>query len=428
MPDSDTIKCDLCIIGAGIAGMSAALFAANRGLSAVQVGSTGEIILSSGLLDLLGVHPVNQKHLWYDPWAGIEALVEDIPNHPYARLQKEDIQTAFEELLSFLQNAGLVYRRRKDRNVMVMTSLGTEKLTYCVPQTMWNGVKALDEKPPCLLVDIRGLKGFSARQIADGFEDSWPGLRTARISFPETGHLSEVYTEHMAGALIMKQIREKLARALQPHVKESRILGLPAVLGLYRTKEVVSDLENMLEAPVFEIPTMPPSVPGLRLKEAFERQLRTLGVQYLSQKWVLNVHSKGNSGFELDIGRSEVEHFVKSKGVILASGRFIGGGLHADRKCIRETIFDLPVYQPEHRKKWHRRDLLDPRGHPVNRAGLETDDDFRPLNGSSRPAFESLFAAGSILAHQDWIRMKCGAGLAIATALGAVNAFIRLRQ
>jgi glycerol-3-phosphate dehydrogenase subunit B len=32
-----------------------------------------------------------------------------------------------------------------------------------------------------------------------------------------------------------------------------------------------------------------------------------------------------------------------------------------------------------------------------------------------------LFAAGSILAHQDWMRMKCGSGLAIATAYAAVE-------
>ena len=38
-------------------------------------------------------------------------------------------------------------------------------------------------------------------------------------------------------------------------------------------------------------------------------------------------------------------------------------------------------------------------------------------------AFENVFAAGSVLAHQDWIRTKSGAGLAIATAYGAVNAF-----
>ncbi len=95
-------------------------------------------------------------------------------------------------------------------------------------------------------------------------------------------------------------------------------------------------------------------------------------------------------------------------------------------KSLSILRIDLPVYQPEERKAWHRDDFLDPRGHPINRAGLEIDDDFHPLDSSGRPAFQTLFAAGSILAHQDWMRMKCGSGLAIGTAFGAVQAFIRL--
>ena len=428
MYDSKVKKFDICIIGAGLAGLAATLFAANRGLACVQVGSTGEINFSSGFLDLLGVHPVSEKHAWNDPWAGIDALVRDIPDHPYARLSREDIQAAFEELLSFLKETGLTYHRRMNHNIAVLTSMGTIKPTYCVPHTMWQGVEALEKKPPGLLMDIRGLKGFSARQIAAALQHDWPDLQTARISFPGMDHLSEMYTEHMANALILSENRRKFAQAVQPHLKEAQIVGMPAILGLYRTHEVVSDLEKLIGVPVFEIPTIPPSVPGLRLKEAFERGLRTKGVEYFSQKRVLEVRHQVDEYFEVGIGWTAAEQTVRSRGIILASGRFIGGGLHADRKRIKETIFDLPVHQPGNRTEWHRRDFLDPSGHPVNRAGLEIDDSFRPLNSSRQPAFRTLFAAGSLLAHNDWKRIKCGAGVAIASAFGAVKSFIRLCQ
>ena len=102
MSDSKIINSDICIIGAGLAGLAAATFAANRGLSCVEVGQTGEINFASGLLDLLGVYPPGEKHLWTDPWTGLDALVRDIPQHPYARLPGEDIRTAFEEILTFL--------------------------------------------------------------------------------------------------------------------------------------------------------------------------------------------------------------------------------------------------------------------------------------------------------------------------------------
>ncbi|MGD8285682.1 MAG: glycerol-3-phosphate dehydrogenase subunit GlpB [Desulfobacterales bacterium] len=426
MTNPEIKKYDVCIIGAGLAGLAATLFAANRELSCVALGQTGEINFATGFLDLLGVHPVDEKRVWTDPWAGIDALVQDIPQHPYARLPQEDIQSAFEEILNFLEETGLPYNRRMNQNSGVLTSLGTLKPTYCVPHSMWNGVEALEKKPPCLLIDIRGLKGFSARQIAAALKNEWPALRTARVSFPDTDHLNEVFTEHMASALIISQNREKLARAMRPHIKDAQIVGLPAILGLYRTLEVVSNLQELFGVPLFEIPTIPPSVPGLRLKEAFERGLRAKGVDYFSQNRVFEVQHKSDGCFELGIGKMAPENTVQSRGIILASGRFIGGGLHADRKHIKETIFDLPVYQPVNRAEWHHRDFLDSRGHLVNRAGLEIDDSFRPLNSSRQPAFRTLFAAGSLLAYNDWKRMKCGAGVAITSAFGAVKSFIRI--
>ncbi|MEN8781166.1 MAG: FAD-binding protein, partial [Desulfobacterales bacterium] len=71
MPQSETIHCQLLVIGAGMAGMAAALFAANRNISTVQVGIPGEILYASGLIDLLGVHPIEKRRLWRNPWSAI---------------------------------------------------------------------------------------------------------------------------------------------------------------------------------------------------------------------------------------------------------------------------------------------------------------------------------------------------------------------
>lgn len=385
-------------------------------------------MFASGLLDLLGVHPVSERRSWSDPWAALDALAKDIPGHPYARVEKEDIKAAFDEILTFLEENGLRYHRRVDQNSEALTSLGTLKTTYAVPHTMWKGVEALEEKPACLFIDIRGLKGFSARQVAASVQKRWPDVRAAKISFPYSDHLSELYTEHMANALLLPRNREKFAQTVAPHVKKSKLIGLPAILGMYRTQEVISHLEELIGVPLFEIPTIPPSVPGLRLKEAFERGLQPKGVAYFSLQRVLEARQPSGRQFETRIGRDEVEHIIHSRGIILASGRFIGGGLHADRKRIAETIFDLPVHQPNSRAEWHSRDFLDTRGHQINQAGLEIDDHFRPLDKSGKPVFETLFAAGSILAHNDWKRMKCGAGLAIASAFGAVRSFAGIGQ
>ena len=101
MSDSKSIDCELTVIGTGMAGNAAALFAVNRGLSTVQVGCTGEIVFASGFLDLFGVHPLEEKRIWQNPWEGIDAVVKAIPNHPYARVKTEEIRKAFKEFLFF---------------------------------------------------------------------------------------------------------------------------------------------------------------------------------------------------------------------------------------------------------------------------------------------------------------------------------------
>jgi glycerol-3-phosphate dehydrogenase subunit B len=428
MSASRIIDCDLCIVGTGMAGMAAALFAVNRGLATVQVGHTGEMIFASGLLDLLGVHPLKDKKIRRDPWVGIKSLVRDIPNHPYARIQPQDIRAAIEEFFVFLDASGLPYDRSRRYNSEVLTSMGTTKLTYGVPHTMWPGVEALKQKCACLLIDFFGLKGFSARQIVQTVGTRWPALRSAQIQFPEMGLLHEVFTERMALALEFTRNREKLARAIRPHLNDARIVGLPPILGISNTLEVKADLEERIGVPVFELPTMPPSVPGVRLKMGFEQYLPKKGVRQFTHQQVLKAPYQSDGSFMCEIGPLNTEQRVRAKGVILATGRFIGQGLHADRKRIRETLFNLPVLQPDDRARWHRKDFLDPRGHPINQAGLEVDQYFRVLDRNGQPAFRKLFAIGSILAHQDWIRAKCGSGLAIATACAAVNRFLAMKR
>ncbi|MBW2093423.1 MAG: glycerol-3-phosphate dehydrogenase subunit GlpB [Deltaproteobacteria bacterium] len=424
MSPTPIIECDLTIAGRGMAGMAAAVFAVNRGISTAQVGVDGGIIFSSGLFDLLSTHPIATKNSWENPWAGIDALIGDMPGHPYARLKTADIHAAFEEILDFFTEAKYPYQRREGQNLEVITPLGTTKFTYCVPQSMWQGVLALEQKLPCLLVDFLEMNGFSARQIVSNLQQQWPGLRALSVPFPGAAKGSLIVGDVLARNLELPQNREKLSQEIRPHVGGAQAVGLPAVLGLSRSQEVIADLAEKIGVPVFEIPTFSLSIPGLRLVDVFDRELQRRGVRQFAQDRVLKVTREQDGTFIVGAGNKKIQYEIKSKGIVLATGRFWGRGLYADRKQIRESVFNLPVSQPAGRLEWHREQFLDPRGHAVNQAGLEIDDSFHPIDETGKPVFEKLFAAGSILAHQDWMRMKCGCGLAIATAYGAVNGFL----
>jgi len=421
MTGASAERYDVAVIGAGMAGMAAALFAAERGLSCIQIGNGGGILYASGLLDLLGVQPMAERRMWDSPYEALTALARQEPMHPLARVDARSIRSAFDTFITALGAAGIAYAPLGDRNRNVLTSIGTIKTTFGVPRAMVAGVYALEARPPCLLVDFRGLREFSARQIAATLGRGWPGLRHQRIEFPGYEAVPELYAAHLARALETRETRARTIALVKPLLGDARAVGFPAVLGLARASEVHAAFETGLGVPVFEIPTMPTSVPGLRFLWALEEAVSARGVRRRHQGKVRGLAFDGEAGTAVltldDVPGGEC---VSARAVVLATGRFTGRGLIADRGGVRERILGLPVYQPASREDWHQRDFLDPSGHPINRAGLRTDDAWRPLDASGKAAWPRLFAVGSILAHQDWMRSKCGSGLAIATAWAAI--------
>ncbi len=415
---TEGIAVDLAVVGAGMAGMCAGLFAAVRGIPTLVLGSTSGLDYSSGLIDLLGTHPTEPPKSWREPWEGLAALARDLPNHPYARLDPDQIRAAFDALLPALAEAGLPYRREDEQNQALPTSVGTIKQTYALPETMWPGVVAWQQRPACLLVDFRGYREYSARQIAANLGAAWPGLRAERVVFPGTEEQDEVFPENLARRLEQPEVQEAFAELLRPLLGDAAVVGLPPVLGLLHSATAHRQLQEQLGVPLFEIPTPPVSVPGLRLRHALERALEAAGARRMKQR--VTAARSDDDGFLLRLAGPGQRRFVRARAVILAAGRFLGGGLVSSRQGISEPLFGLDVHQPERRELWHGPRLLAGGGHPVNRAGLEVDDNLRPLDRTGKPASDRLFAAGTILAHQDWTRSRCGGGLAMATGQAAV--------
>lgn len=407
----------LAIIGSGIAGFAASIFAVNRKIYTAQIGNTGAVAYTTGYLDLLGKLRETTEAVT-DPWLALEELRTNEPNHPLSGISAADIHQGFTEFTTFLSDCGIAYTRPGKTNICALTPVGTLKNTLCVPATMAAGPQAFAAHKPCVIIDFFGLKGFSGREVVANLRDRWPDLSTQRIPFPDMPH-GELYPEVMARALEVPATRKKLAEALLPAAGQARVIGLPAILGMHSPDLVRAELERLTGLEIFEIPTMPPSVPGIRLRELFEQVLPKKGVTLIPQQKVTSLHFE-NDGVTLSLSDSFGPIHVHAQAVILATGRFLSGGLAAHRTGIKEDLLDLPVTQPTDRSLWYRQRYTDPRGHAISRAGIEVDAHFRPLGQDGQPYNERLFAAGIVLAHQDWIRSRSGAGIAIATAYRAV--------
>jgi glycerol-3-phosphate dehydrogenase subunit B len=416
---------DLAVIGSGIAGIAASVFAVNREITTALTGNSGALAYTTGYLDLLGRVDGSTVAV-ADPWQALENLREAQPNHPLSRIAAADIRGGFDEFTAFLGDNGIAYSRAGARNITALTPAGTLKQTLCVPATMAAGPRALAVKAACVIVDFDGLKGFSGPEVVANLGDRWPGLIAQRIGFPDMAR-GEVYPEVMARALEVPATRERLAAVLKSAAGQAKVIGLPAILGMHRPDQVHADLERLTGLEIFEIPTMPPSVPGVRLRELLEQILPNKGVTLIPQQKVARL-SFDDDGATLDLHDSFGPIRIRARAVLLATGRFLSGGLDVHPDGIREHLLDLPVTQPASRADWYRERYSDVRGHAIHRAGIEIDADSRPLGQDGRPYSERLFAAGVILAHQDWIRSRSGAGIAIATAyraVAAVQAYLR---
>lgn len=422
MHTGDTMKSawagpwDVVVVGNGLAGSAAALFAAKRGLSVAVVGSGSQLPLSSGLLDLAGMVPGDTAYSTR-PWETLSALAQAFPGHPYGKIGAPTVREAFETFLGFLDAEGVGYRTC-EANGRLVTSVGTPKASYALPETMVAGATALKKGWKTLIVGLRGLKGFQASQVAQSAAGFWPGLCPVEVAPEGLGRPGDLYPEALARELDLPQGRERLIQAITPYLNGHRAVGLPPVIGMEKSREALSHLEETLQVPCFEIPGMPPTAAGVRLREALDRAFSRYGVAAFVGGHVTAVADTGE-GFFLTASLRGNEKVISAHRMILATGRFMGGGLVGDRHRVTEPLLGLPVTQPPCRDDWHRCDLLDARGHAVNRAGVTVDEAMRPLSANGAPVHPNLFAVGSILAHQDWKREKSGAGISLATAFRA---------
>jgi len=198
-------------------------------------------------------------------------------------------------------------------------------------------------------------------------------------------------------------------------IPEGRI-AMPAVLGMRFAEDVCNEISAELDRKVFEIPTLPPSLPGLRLFGGLKNALLKRGGHLYWGKEICSVEKSGSQIEAVTLAGAGRSTRVQGNVFMLATGSFVSGGLHASMDAVRETVFDLPVYLPGKRESWFNNDFFAP-GHPIEKSGICVDKSFRPVDSR----IENLFVCGSILAFSEVMKYGCGHGMAIATGVAAAN-------
>ncbi len=419
-----TTTCDTLIIGGGLAGLAAARRALELDRTVeIVTASPGSLPYTSGALDVLAVYPTETKFVQSHPWEVLGDLIERDPEHPYGKVGLKGVRENLADFFEYLKNSPLAYAFKNDENVAILTGAGTLKPTYAVPGSQAANAQAVEERRPTLVAGIKGLTDFSARQVVENMQDRWPGLVAATLDLGEIlADDRRVTVSYLAAEFEKADFRAAFAAKLKPQLGSARYLGLPALLGMVNVMDIVHDLETRLGVSVFEIPLLSPALPGMRLANWLRDDLFSRGAAY-RQGMPIKALKTGEGRIQAVVraGRS-LDTEIVCNDVILATGRFFGGGLVASQTGVREPLLGLDLEVPPTRDEWHMASFLGAPGHALNRVGVEVDRQLRPLGQDGKPIFANCHAAGAVLAHHDWVREKSGAGISIATGVAAVNA------
>jgi glycerol-3-phosphate dehydrogenase subunit B len=413
---------DVVVVGAGLAGLTAALRLAEQGLRVLVVATgVGGTHLAPATIDVLGYvdGPVES------PAEALPEFAATHPGHPYRRLSVELIRSSLEWFRERLGELG--YQGRLEENFLLPTAVGVAKPTALVPQTMAAG--DLRAGGRFVFVGLRGLKDFYPAYLADNLvRAALPGgasvsARAVELA-PPLGDEGDVSSTGFARRFEQPEFRDLVVRELERRLVPGEIVGFPAVLGFRHAREVWRELETRLRHPVFEVPTLPPSVAGIRLFESMTGALRREGARVVVGSRVSGAEHSGKTLEGVVAQTAGRPRTYRARSFVLASGGFASGGLQLDSYGrVRETAFDLPlVGVPAPDAPRFEPGYFDE--HPIARAGLAVDDELRPVDAGGAPAFENLHAAGATLAGAAPWREASGNGLSLATGYAAASAIL----
>ncbi len=412
---------DTVVIGAGLAGLTAGLRLTEQGQRVLIVArGVGATHLAPATVDVLGYLGDARVDA---PAASLPALLAAAPDHPYGHVTADQLAIA---LAWFGDHAaGLGYVGDPSENLLLPTALGVAKPSALAPATMSGG--DLRAGGRFVFVGFKGFKDFHPALIADNIVRArLPAPITARALEiqPPSGRYGDLSPRVIAGRFDDDHLGDWLTAALERGVEPDERIGVPAVLGLRRAVETWQELEKRLGRKVFEVSTLPPSIPGIRLFNALTRALRDGGARI-----VLGVRAAGVRATGLRIEAVEVANATgtvsyPARSVVLASGGFASGGLDLDSFGVtRETVFDLPLIGvPEGDRVRFAPGYFDRQ--PLAEAGVATDDLLRPIDRSGVPVYTNLHAAGAILGGAVPWKERSGTGISVATGYAAAQAIL----
>ncbi|WED24778.1 glycerol-3-phosphate dehydrogenase subunit GlpB [Vibrio sp. JC009] len=432
---------DVIIIGGGVAGYSAGMRCLENGLRTAIV-SSGQSALhfSSGSIDLLSHSPVTGEVMEY-PLQEIEKLAEIKPNHPYAKLGTEKIAEAMAWYTKAMDRAGLPLTHLESKaNHFRISTMGTLKATWLSQPYVKKldfSFEALRNIKCIMMISLEGFRDFQPKIAQDNLrryaEFNRLEIHTRLINITGFGQINRNPNEFRS-IDISRILREEaqfqeLVNQLMSVATPDDLVVIPSIMGNGDGLALLDKLRKQTGLMLHEVPTMPPSLLGIRIEDVMMRSFIKNGGSLLKGDEVLS-GEVGEINGALSISslrtRKMAEIELTADHYVLASGSFFSKGMVAKQNSIIEPIFNLDISETGPRASWYQKDFFTKDPHAFLSFGVETDNQLLPfINGKK---VTNLFCTGSVLSGYNPVAHGCGGGVAICTAYAAVDHILAERE
>jgi glycerol-3-phosphate dehydrogenase subunit B len=402
---------DAVVIGGGMAGLTAGTRLAQAGAKvAVLAKGHGSTHLSPGTIDVLGYTPERVS----SPSESIGKLIAERPEHPYALIGIDTVAASLDWFADCAAHGPLpsyTYVGGIERNLSIPSALGVLRPSAMVPSTMAGGDAS--ELSTVAVVGLPSLRDFQAGLCAGNLTAA--GIEARDISLQIAVERADTNPLGMAARFDDPVWRGSFCAQLLPMLRSEDRVGLPAMLGINDPATVVADLERRLGRRVFEIPTLPPSVPGMRRYEILRSALRAAGGRLVLGGDVTAHERSGARVTSVSTHSAGRDLTYLADAFVLATGGFASGAIELDSRWVtHERVLGLPVRGvPEAGSPRFDPDYLSE--HPLASAGVAVDPQLRAEGA------DNVFVAGASLPGATPWREGSGDGIALASGYHAAT-------
>jgi glycerol-3-phosphate dehydrogenase subunit B len=409
---------DCIVVGAGLSGLTAAHLLASHGMRTVVLAKgDGSLYLGGSTVDVLGYAP----DAVLSPAERLSDLVSERPDHPYARAGPDALAHSVDWLRSVV--SGL--QGNVDQNMLLATAVGVPKPTAVAADSVAAG--DLRGGGSYVFCGFRALKDFFPDYLSSNLTKASVGAelsaRSVWIDAAPWGE-ADVGGVAIARALENPGYRAEVIAGLRGRVEPSERVGFPAVLGLDAAEQVRGEISEALGATVFEVPALPPSVPGIRLYKEMRRSLANQGCRMTMGATAVGARTSSGRVDALKVDLLNRVREMKTGYVVLATGGIATGGIELDSYWqMRETVLGLPVsFLPAAGEDRFSVEYF--ADHGIGRAGVAVDGAMRPVGPSGDPVFENVRVAGATIGGAEPWKEKSGNGIGLATGFAAARSIL----